>query len=120
MREKLRGGLLGLTVLVALGVLLGTTASAQDRRPSLPDDCWSGEIVVSSGHGEFECRSLLETLRLSGCRDGDFVTTDGSGALECERPSTWSSGARGLLPECSSGQTLVSEGFGRWACADRP
>jgi hypothetical protein len=98
---------------VAAGV---SSVAAQDRHPQLPNDCWSGEIVVSEGSGEFDCVPIGDLLRISGCSDGDFVTADGSGRLECTRPSSSSWGVRALLPECSSGDTLVSEGFGRWKC----
>jgi len=115
----LRIALLGLLGALVLATGRETAVSAQDHAPSLPSGCWTGEVVVAAPGGTFECVELRELLKLSGCSDGDFLTWDSSGGVECVRPSSFSSGARALLPDCSSGQTLVAEGFGRWACADR-
>jgi hypothetical protein len=95
------------------------TAVSADDRPSLPTDCSSGEVVAARSGGGFECVELRELLRLSSCNDGDFVTWDSSGHLECSRPTSFSSGAQALLPQCSSGQILVSEGYSGWRCASR-
>ncbi len=57
--------------------------------------CDSGELLVSNGSG-FHCatlKSLLEKQRAS---------------------ASW--GAENVLPSCSSGDFLQSEGFGRWRC----
>jgi hypothetical protein len=117
-----RSTLAAAAVLVALALQAGEfrPLSAQDRRPELPDDCWSGEIVVAESGGEFDCMPLRDALRMSGCDDGDFLTYDSSGGIECTSRSQFSSGARDLLPQCSSGQILVSEGYGGWRCADAP
>lgn len=95
------------------------TAVSADDAPRLPTGCWSGEVVVARSGGGFECLDLREMLHLSGCNDGDFITWDSSGHLECSRPTSFSSGAQALLPQCSSGQILVSEGYSGWRCADR-
>ncbi len=95
------------------------TAVSADDTPQLPTGCWSGQVVVAAAHGRFECVDLREALRLSSCNDGDFITWDSSGRLECSRPTSFSSGAQALLPQCSSGQILVSEGYSGWRCADR-
>ncbi|NMC70905.1 MAG: hypothetical protein GYA57_12695 [Myxococcales bacterium] len=105
---------------IALLLLGGReTAVSADDAPQLPTGCWSGQVVVAASSGRFACVDLREALRLSGCNDGDFLTWDSSGHLACTRPNVFSSGSRGLLPECSSGEILVSEGFGRWRCAGR-
>jgi hypothetical protein len=95
------------------------TAVSADDAPQLPTGCWSGEVVVARSGGGFECQDLREYLGLSGCNDGDFVTWDSSGHLECTRSNAFSTGSRNLLPQCSSGQILVSEGYSGWACANR-
>ncbi|MBN1772999.1 MAG: hypothetical protein JXB32_17145 [Deltaproteobacteria bacterium] len=114
---------LRIALLVAVAVLvLATgreTAVSADDTPQLPTGCWSGEVVVARSGGGFECQDLREYLHLSGCNDGDFVTWSSNGHLSCTRPNWTSSGSRGLLPECSSGEIVVSEGFGRWRCANR-
>lgn len=84
--------------------------------PALPTSCSRGELVVYDGGGRFTCESVNDVLRLSGCSSGDFVTAASGGGLRCVRPSNVSWDVRGLLPDCSSGSTLVSEGFGRWRC----
>lgn len=113
------------TLLSALaGAALATTlvpalreAVAQPRRPAtLPTDCSSGDLVVYES-GQFVCRSPRRALALSSCNSGDFVVWNGS-ELHCEHASSTSWGARNLLPDCSSGNHLVSEGFGRWRCVD--
>ena len=114
-----RYGLAVLVGVVALSLQAGASSpvAAQDRTRELPDDCWSGEIVVATGGGsEFECVPVKEALKLSGCDSGDFVTVNSSGNLACEGPDQFGSSVRALLPDCSSGSTLVSEGFGRWSC----
>jgi len=115
-----RYGLAVLVGVVALSLQAGASGpvAAQDRTPpQLPDDCWSGEIVVATGGGrDFDCVPIREALKLSGCDSGDFVTVNSSGNLACEGPDQFGSSVRALLPDCSSGSTLVSEGFGRWSC----
>ena len=94
-------------------------AIAQPRRPpSLPAGCSAGQIVVSEGDGQFVCRSPGRALQLAGCSSGDFVVSGHNNELRCERPSSTSWGVRNLLPDCSSGAMLVSEGFGRWRCVE--
>jgi len=117
-RERIAIGSL-LFVAVAVGAPRVREGFAQPRRPpSLPAGCSSGQLVVAEGDGQFVCRPASRALQLAGCDAGDFVVSGGSGELRCERPSRTSWGARALLPECSSGASLVSEGFGRWRCAD--
>lgn len=117
-----RFGLAVTATLVALAVQAGEfrPLSAQDREPQLPNDCWSGELVVAESGGEFDCMPLRDALHMSGCDDGDFLTYDSSGGLECISPSQFSSGARALLPQCSSGEILVSEGYSGWRCSSFP
>jgi hypothetical protein len=114
--------LAAIATLVALALQAGEfrPLSAEDRQPQLPNDCWSGEIVVAESGGEFDCMPLRDALHMSGCDDGDFLTYDASGGIDCTSPSQFSSGARDLLPQCSSGQILVSEGYSGWRCADPP
>ncbi len=100
---------------LVLGCLVLTTAAPADPPPPLPTNCSSGDLLVASSGGRFECRNPDEALRLSGCSTGDFVTTD-YGRLKCVSPSTTPWGAKALLPDCSSGSRLQSEGFGRWKC----
>lgn len=113
----------GVTVVALLAIGAGAStlreALAQPRvSPSLPSGCSSGQLVVAEGEGRFACRPASRALQLAGCESGDFVVAGASGELRCERPSRTSWGARALLPECSSGASLVSEGFGRWRCVD--
>ena len=72
-------------------VLLGVS-------PSTPlPKCEADALLVSTGEG-YACKRLEEVLK-------------------SKRGSGW--GVEFVLPECSSGQLLESEGFGRWKCADR-
>ncbi len=104
---------------LALGAPTVRDAFAQPRASSsLPAGCSAGQVVVAEGDGRFACRPPSRALQLAGCDAGDFVVSGSSGELRCERPSRTSWGARALLPECSSGASLVSEGFGRWRCVD--
>lgn len=91
---------------------------ADSPSPSLPQGCSSGEIVVSRGSNQFACVSPRTALGLDSCNAEDFVVADSSGRFTCVRPSTSSWGIEGLLPDCSSGYGLVSEGFGKWRCVD--
>lgn len=102
---------------LALSLSAPRMLEAQQRAGTLPTNCSAGEIVVADSFGQFRCRSVRTALQLSGCNSGDFVTTDSSGNLQCTRPTSFSSGARNLLPSCSSGESLQSEGSGSWRCA---
>ncbi|MDO9019798.1 MAG: hypothetical protein Q8S73_31325 [Deltaproteobacteria bacterium] len=118
-----RGGVVGVVVMGALAALLlapvARDALAQPRPPgALPSSCSEGDLVVAGRGGRFECRPPDRALRLAGCDAGDFVVAGSGGDLRCERASRSSSGARNLLPDCSSGAMLVAEGFGRWRCVD--
>lgn len=108
---------------VAVTVALASASGvvfAESPQPSLPMSCSSGDIVVAKGSNTFACVSPQEVLRVRGCSDDDFVVVDSNGRLECMRPSSTSWGVRALLPDCSSGEMLISEGFGRWKCVDPP
>jgi hypothetical protein len=108
--------LLGMVLSAGLNPPERSTASAQSREGlTLDGTCNRGDVLVYSGTNRTQCipAGRLELLQ---CREQDVVGTDTWGPLRCTSPSTTSSGARGLLPECSSGETLVSEGFGRWRC----
>jgi hypothetical protein len=102
----------------ALTATLGS-AEAQRRSAALPGNCNQGDLVVADGGGGFRCESPPRALELGNCSNGDFVSIDGGG-LECRGPNSGSWGIRGLLPDCSSNQMLVSEGFGSWRCTDSP
>lgn len=65
-----------LTIVLA-GVIGGQNAT-------IPD-CFSGELLVSKGQGQFECVSPSRALALSNCQSGDFITLTGS-ELKCDRP----------------------------------
>jgi hypothetical protein len=103
------------TLLLAGGLQRPVSADEDERR--LPDDCSSGEIVVYA-YGEFECVSVSEALHLSDCSAGDFLTVE-YGTFKCVGREDSASSAHALLPRCSSGEILVSEGFGEWGCASR-
>lgn len=60
--------------------------------------CDAGELLVSTGDG-YACKRLQDVFKAG------------------RASAPW--GAEYLLPECSSGQLLESEGFGRWKCVDR-
>jgi hypothetical protein len=72
-------------------------------------------LVVAQGEDRFACVEPRAALALSGCHDGDFVTMDAFGRLRCQSIST-SSTTKALLPNCSSGQFLQSDGGGSWKC----
>ncbi len=46
------------------------------------------------------------------CSRGDLL-------VRCVGPSNTSWGAQGLLPRCSRDEIVVSEGFGKWKCAQQ-
>lgn len=100
----------------ACAIASGVHRAEAQTAPALPTSCSRGELVLYDGGGRFTCASVADALRLSGCSSGDFVTAASGGGLHCVRPSNVSWDVRGLLPDCSSGSTLVSEGFGRWRC----
>lgn len=107
---------------VLFGVLLGQVlpqsaphALGQDRPLTLSSSCSDGDIVVADGGSRLRCVDP-DDLRLRSCDDDELLGTDSSGRLRCVGPSSTPWGVRGLLPDCSSGDTLVSEGFGRWRC----
>lgn len=106
--------------LLALSPFARTALAQPPRAPQLPTGCNAGELVVAGSFGRFECRPPSRALQLSGCDAGDFVVAGRGGELRCERPGSASHGIRGLLPECSSGEALLSEGFGRWRCVESP
>ena len=106
--------------LLALSPFARSALAQPSRGPQLPARCDAGELLVATSFGRFECRSPSRALQLSGCDAGDFVVAGHGGELRCERPANASRGVRGLLPECASGEVLVSEGFGRWRCVDSP
>ncbi len=104
---------------LAAGFVTIGTVGAQPRVPPLPG-CDSDGIVVSR-NGKLVCERTQPALGLAFCNDGDHVVTDAFGRLRCERPGATSSGpARGLLPSCSTGEVLVSEGGGAWRCRPPP
>lgn len=109
-----------LSAIIAI-VLVGssTLANADTPLASIPNDCSSGSLLVSQGSGSFACVSPNRALQLSGCRDGDFVTTS-NGELVCQGISSTTWSVKALLPNCSSGQILQSEGFGNWRCVSPP
>ncbi|MFO0626941.1 MAG: hypothetical protein U0325_15120 [Polyangiales bacterium] len=106
--------------LLALAPFARPAGAQTGHGPQLPARCDAGELLVAGSFGRFECRSPSRALALAGCDAGDFVVAGHSGELRCERPANASRGVRGLLPECSAGEVLVSEGFGRWRCVDSP
>ena len=112
-------------LLVLLGALVGvgadrfmdepSTALAQARGVSIEGSCDRGDLLVFDGSDRARCVDPDE-LEFNTCDSGEVMGTDSSGHLRCVGPSTSSWGIRGLLPNCSSGDTLVSEGFGSWRC----
>lgn len=118
-KERWIGALLFAAGLIGGAWLSSSTphVDAQGRGLTIRGSCARGDVVVGGDSGELVCVAP-GTLRFNSlpCDDGEFLRTDTWGALQCVGPSGFSSGARGLLPECSSGDTLVSEGFGRWRC----
>lgn len=64
--------------------------------PSQLPQCRSGELIVATDQG-YRCASL-ESL------------------MKDMRGSSW--GTEFVMPTCSSGQLLQSEGFGKWRCLD--
>ena len=76
--------------------LFGYVLLAVAPANSLPR-CEAGELIVSTGDG-YACKQVQEVLERARGRSSNFQF---------------------VLPDCSSGQTLESEGFGRWKCVDR-
>jgi hypothetical protein len=104
-------------VVLAL-VLMGSAPATQRAAPVVPEGCRDGELVVSRGSGRFVCAELHDLLGTRRCSSGDLVMVGAFGDLECVAPSKVDlGGAR--LPECPGGETLVSEGSGRWRCGGR-
>ncbi|HSN92375.1 MAG TPA: hypothetical protein VLS93_14180 [Anaeromyxobacteraceae bacterium] len=119
----MRDGKRSLAVAVAVALLgtgLGAAVAAQSPAPVLPSGCKDGEVVVSRGQGGFACADLRELLGLRRCSKDDFLAVDAFGRIECVTPSDVGRGSRALLPRCSRGETLVSEGLGGWSCARPP
>jgi hypothetical protein len=107
-----------LVALATAGVAVARLGHADSPSPSLPTSCSTGEIVVSAGSGRFDCVSPRQALGLDRCSAEEFVVADTSGRFACVRPSTTAWGVEALLPDCPTGHTLVSEGFGKWKCVD--
>ena len=102
-----------------LGRLSESSATAQERALSYVGSCSRGEVMVFEDASHLRCVDAA-ALRPIQCADHEFLGTDGWGRLRCVGPSRTSWGARGLLPVCSSGEIVVSEGFGRWGCSAPP
>lgn len=114
---------LALVAAAFLGALAARTldafpAAAQSRGLTFSGSCDRGDVVVFDDGSHLRCADADE-LELLACDSDELLGTDSSGRLRCVGPSTSSWGARGLLPSCSSGDTLVSEGFGSWRCQPR-
>ena len=119
----MRGFGFPLMVLAALVTLLlaggpQSPVAADEEALRLPSNCSSGELVVYEGFDRFQCMTPFEALKLSNCDSGDFITVE-YGSLKCVSREESASASHALLPSCSSGETLVSEGFGEWDCASR-
>jgi len=86
------------------------------RLPKCPD----GELLVSNGEG-YQCasfESLLEKHRGSGWGAKNVLPTCSSGEfLQSEGFGSWRCVEGGLVPRCSSGERLRSEGSSGWRCA---
>jgi hypothetical protein len=90
---------------------------------SLPE-CPSGDLLVSTGAG-YRCatmQSLLEKQRASGWGAENVLPTCSTGEfLQSEGFGRWRCfEPQRLLPRCSSGETLVSEGSSGWRCERAP
>lgn len=91
-------------------------ADAQARTIELSGSCSRGEVLVAGSSGRFHCEELQSLL--PRCDDGELLSNR-DGRLRCVGGDQSEWGVEGLLPHCSSGAILVSEGFGRWRCEDR-
>lgn len=105
---------------VCLAIISFSRNTLADSPSELPTSCSSGDVVAYDGGGRFKCVAVRELLHLDGCSSGEFVVAGSGGRLECRAPSSTPWGIKGLLPDCSSGSTLVSEGFGAWKCVAPP
>lgn len=101
---------------IAVLVALVSRVEAQGKTAALPK-CEAHKLLVSAADGQFMCASLEDVLSATGCAGVlRYTRSDG---LKCLKGSSSSWGAELLLPECSSGALLVSEGFGRWKCVEK-
>lgn len=113
----------------------GGEASVQcdtGRQPPLPA-CASGEILTSTDGASFSCIPAL--VGLPSCSTSQVLSTDAEGTLICIEAFSWSLPSCGgnqaltsldsqnftctaLLPTCPTGNHLVSQEPGNWACAN--
>lgn len=103
---------------VAFGAFLErshSTAQAETPKLEVSGSCSSGELLVYGSSNRARCVELDE-LRVDSCGSGEFLTAR-SGQIRCIGPSSTSWGAEGLLPRCQRDEIVVSEGFGKWKCA---
>lgn len=103
-----------LVAVIATAAALVSRVEAQSKPAGLPK-C-DGKKLIVSNNGQFECASLNEVLKAIDCNGVlRFSSSDG---LRCAKATSNSWGAELLLPDCSSGTVLQSEGFGRWKCVE--
>lgn len=100
---------------VLLPLLLGAS-------PVPLPECRSGELLVSTG-SSYRCASLtslLEKQRSSGWGAENVLPTCSSGNfLQSEGSGRWRCVEAERMPRCSSGDSLRSEGSSGWSCAEK-
>lgn len=103
---------------VGTGVGLVATVPSAQAQPAraLPTDCSPGMLVVAQRDGRFGCVEPSKALALTSCREGDFITVNAFGDLRCQGIALSGGSTKALLPSCSSGQVLRSDGGGSWRC----
>jgi hypothetical protein len=105
-----------LVAVIAISVAVVSRVEAQAKGSAIPK-CEPRKLLVAGANGQLECASLADVLKAQDCTG--VLTFSSSDGLKCLRPSTTSWNAELLLPDCSSGLALLSDGFGRWKCVEK-
>jgi hypothetical protein len=105
-----------LVAIIAVPIAVVSRVEAQTKGGGVPK-CEPKKLLVAGANGQLECASLNEVLKAQDCT-GVLTFSNGDG-LKCLKPSTTSWSAELLLPDCSAGLVLLSDGFGRWKCVEK-
>src|SRR5208283_1140424 len=87
--------------------------------------CTANQALTKNANGSFACAQVSSlAATIPTCAAGYFLTFDGT-AFSCANGASaastvTSSAVLAALPQCSSGQTLLSNGNGGWSCGSPP